>query len=205
MNPHPEDVVITAAYARLAVPLEPGGEPVDAVRGRMRQRSRRRRGVGAALTACLVAVIALGTVHLVNEPSRQASGSAAAGGGTAAQTGPLATGSTESCGVSYDRKTLRSRDWAADATVTEIGRGASSVRVTLQVHTWYRGGSGADLSVRLPSPKSRVEDDPPAYGVGTRLLLSGVRSGRSLVPWSCGFTRYYDDSTAAVWAQVFAR
>lgn len=44
-----------------------------------------------------------------------------------------------------------------------------------------------------------------AYGVGTRLLVSGgPRWGgpplRDAIAWGCGFTRYYDPQTAADWA-----
>ncbi len=44
----------------------------------------------------------------------------------------------------------------------------------------------------------------PSYTVGTRLLVSGEFSqeGTSLqdaIIWGCGFTRYYDPTTADAW------
>lgn len=61
------------------------------------------------------------------------------------------------------------------------------------------------LKVQMQSPRSQIEDGPPAYGVGTRLLLSGSGSGGARLVWACGFTRYYDLRTAAVWTKVFTR
>ena len=200
----PDDSLIASAYADLARATDPVEEPVAAVRRRMGRRARHRKGVAAVVCTCVVAVAAIGTIQTVNGPS-PAPHANAGGSQAAPTTGPLPGGANQSCAFGYSSRTLRQRDWAADATVTEIGRGRGSVRVQLDVHTWYRGGSGDSLTVLLPSPRSEVEDAPPAFQVGTRLLLSGARVGEGWLPWSCGFTRYHDQRTAAQWAKVFAR
>jgi hypothetical protein len=199
-----DEARITAAYAELSRPTAPAEEPVAAVRRRMRRRAQRRRSLTAVVTTCVVAVVAVLTLQGVDR-SLPGAGSGAEGGGggaVAAPTGALSDSATQGCAFAYDRTTLAQRDWAVDATVTDIGPGRTTVTVQLDVNTWYRGGTGDSLRVRLPSPESGVEDAPPAYQVGSRLLLSGSHSDG---PWSCGFTRYYDERTAAVWAEVFAR
>ena len=205
-----DEARVTAAYAELSRPTAPSEEPVAAVRRRMRRRAQRRRSVAAVLTTCVVAVVAVLALQGVDRPPAGAGSGAGGGGGggggtVAAPTGALPDSATQGCAFAYDRTRLEQRDWAVDATVTEIGPGRTTATVRLDVHTWYRGGTGDSLSVRLPSPRSTVEDAPPAYAVGTRLLVSGSRRDGVRLPWSCGFTRYYDQRTAAVWAEVFAR
>ncbi|WP_375426751.1 hypothetical protein [uncultured Friedmanniella sp.] len=201
-----DDKAFTSAYAELARPRVPAEEPVAAVRGRLRQRAQRRRGLAALAIAGVVAVVGVG-IHIGAGPS-SAGGADASGAAAAPPTGALRAdtgGLAQSCAVGYTPQTLGQREWAADATVTRIGGGSGTVTVDLAVHTWFRGGSGDSLEVRLPSPRAESEDEPPRYAVDTRLLLSGSRSNGGWQPSACGFTRYYDDHTAAVWAKVFSR
>ncbi|WP_436536359.1 hypothetical protein [Actinoplanes sp. HUAS TT8] len=118
----------------------------------------------------------------------------------------------ESCVKAYSPKTLAENAFAFDGTVTGIGPGRTDRSpnpasldlrsVTFQVHTWFKGGSGATATVDMAS---LTEDPVPAYRIGTRLLVSGMPrwGGAPLddaVAWGCGFTRYYSPSTAAEWA-----
>jgi hypothetical protein len=57
-------------------------------------------------------------------------------------------------------------------------------------------------------PERWIEDSAPAYGIGNRLLVSGMprRGGAALtdaIAWGCGFTRYYDKATADSWRAAF--
>lgn len=196
--------LLRLAYADLTGPVAPSPDPVTAVLGRMRRRARRRAAARTALVACVVAVVAFASFQVVRLSGPATTVPPSAGGAVAAPRGALPGAGTTSCTFGYRRSTLADRAWAADATVTHIGRGRGDVGVSFHVNTWYRGGSGTDLDLLMPSPAAleRVEDAPPAYEVGTRLLLSGEFSGARVL-WSCGFTRYYDPSTAAVWQDVF--
>ena len=122
--------------------------------------------------------------------------------------GPLPTPGTASCSA-YSPALVAGKDFALDGTVTGIGEQRfppvpedpdSYHSVTLDVHTWYRGGTGETVTIHL-SPTSAASSE--AYDLGTRLLVSGVLSdveGRGLVGEGCGFTRYHDEATAAEWA-----
>ncbi len=80
--------------------------------------------------------------------------------------------------------------------------------VTLRVNEWFRGGSEATTSVDMLGPTASSAQGV-TYGSGTRLLVSGQpqQAGGPLtepVAFGCGFTRYYDQTTAASWRQLFA-
>lgn len=197
-----DDEVLTSAYADLARPTAPLEEPVAAVRRQMRRRAQRQKRFAALAAAALLAVLGVGVYASTRSP---ATPSSAAGGGVASPSGALPQAGAQSCAIGYSRQALAKSGWAADATVTDIGRGQTTVTVELDVNRWYRGGSSQTLKVRLPNPGVQTEDAPPAYGLGTRLLLSGSGGEGGRLPWSCGFTRYYDPRTAAVWAKVFTR
>jgi hypothetical protein len=73
-------------------------------------------------------------------------------------------------------------------------------------------GSGPTVTVDITPPQAGRSIDMselvPAYGVGTRLLVSGApRWGGSAltdaIAWGCGFTRYYDEATANSWRAAF--
>ncbi|UER54311.1 hypothetical protein HJG43_06910 [Kineosporiaceae bacterium SCSIO 59966] len=81
--------------------------------------------------------------------------------------------------------------------------------VTFRVLEWFRGGDAARITVAMPSSGQvdSASDEALTYGVGTRLLVSGEPrwGGAALddpVAWLCGFTRSYDDATAAQWRRL---
>ena len=74
---------------------------------------------------------------------------------------------------------------------------------------WFAGGRGETVTVDL-QPAGGLEDPGPAYGVGSRLLVSGeARWGgvplAAPIAWGCGFTRYHDAATATAWREALAR
>lgn len=135
---------------------------------------------------------------------------------TADRTGPLADGAAASCAVEYSPDAVRERDFAFDGVVLAIGPGGTDrsgtpgpdlVGVTFAVQEWFSGGDGATVTVDLPPPATDGAPssvDGPVYGPGSRLLVSGESrwNGAPLeepVAWTCGFTRYFDEATAASW------
>lgn len=135
---------------------------------------------------------------------------------TADRTGPLADGAAASCVEEYTADAVRDRYFAFDGVVVRIGPsvtersdslGPELAGVTFAVQEWFRGGSGGTVTVDMPPPADGVRSssvDGPAYGVGSRLLVSGEDrwGGTGLedpIAWMCGFTRYYDEATAASW------
>ncbi|MGY1988456.1 hypothetical protein ACI792_19755 [Blastococcus sp. SYSU DS0669] len=136
---------------------------------------------------------------------------------TAGRTGPLDSTATSSCAVEYSPAALSKQEFAFAGVVTGIGPavttrpGASGppedlVGVTFSVQEWFSGGSGGTVTVDLPAPYDPAAGSStpgPVYGVGSRLLVSGADrwEGDPLEPiaWLCGFTRYYDEETAAAW------
>ncbi|WP_346621078.1 hypothetical protein [Blastococcus montanus] len=135
---------------------------------------------------------------------------------TADRTGPLADGAAASCAVAYSPDAVRDRDFAFDGVVLGIGPsvtdrsdtpGPALVGVTFAVQEWFFGGDGATVTVDLPPPATDGASssvDGPVYGTGSRLLVSGESrwDGAPLeepIAWMCGFTRYYDEETAAAW------
>ena len=128
--------------------------------------------------------------------------------------GPLPGGGMTSCVEQYSLAAVTGRAFAFDGTVASIASapnaqpsmGADSVPVTFKVNEWYAGGSGTTVTVDLTPPGvvAATEDAPPTYAVGSRLLVSGEpRFGgaplQDAIAWGCGFTRYYDEATAAEW------
>lgn len=133
-------------------------------------------------------------------------------------TGPVLGDNTASCAFDYNAATLGERSFAFDGVVIAIGSpGAAGFPlqdtvVTFAVTRWYRGGSEAEVRLDMWRPGDRgIGADSEygvAYSIGTRMLVSGEPrwGGAPLdgaVAWSCGFTRYYDEPTAAFWASVF--
>jgi len=114
-----------------------------------------------------------------------------------------------SCVEGYNLTTLQGRAFAFDGTVSGIAAiqppqadtdaRAGYLAVSLTVHEWFRDGDQSSVTV------TSVEG--ASFGVGTRLLVTGEpRFGgpplQAPVAWSCGFTRDYDQSTAAAWRQT---
>jgi hypothetical protein len=138
---------------------------------------------------------------------------------TAGRSGALAEGAgvARSCVQEYSAAAVAERDFAFDGVVVAIGPSVSTradlpgppeelVGVTFAVQEWFAGGSAPTVTVDLPAPdiiESGTTAPGPAYGVGSRLLVSGADRWDGpppeLIAWMCGFTRYYDEDTAASW------
>lgn len=134
--------------------------------------------------------------------------------------GPLPADTSASCVEPYDLTTLKRRAFAFDGTVsrtvpvqlTAKGGGPplrGYLAVTFTVHEWFRGGDPTTVTVDMLGPTASSVQET-SYGIGTRLLVSGEpRWGGSPlqapVAWGCGFTRHYDQPTAASWHQTFSQ
>ncbi|TYP83824.1 hypothetical protein [Blastococcus xanthinilyticus] len=136
---------------------------------------------------------------------------------TAGRTGPLADTATNSCALEYGPAAVGRLDFAFAGAVVDIGPAVTTrsglpgppedlVGVTFAVEEWFSGGSGDTVTVDLPAPydpASGSSTPGPVYGVGSRLLVSGADRWegppREPIAWLCGFTRYYDEETAASW------
>ena len=191
--------------------------------GNVRRLTRRRRrvqfawgGAGVALAASVViaAVLGGGGVSVPDSsPEDLTAGPAISGQGALADSGFM------SCVESYDGgDSVAGRAFAFDGTVTAIGPArtdrepdSQSVGVRFEVNEWFAGGSPDTVVVDLTQPDlPGLDEVPPAYGVGTRLLVSGEPrwGGAPLddpIAWGCGFTRYYDGATANSWRADFER
>jgi hypothetical protein len=127
--------------------------------------------------------------------------------------GPLPATDAAGCDE-YSPALVADKDFALDGTVTEMGMQrftqvpedpVSYYAVTFRVHSWYRGGAGETVTLHMewPFPRTPEGESTETYAVGTRLLASGVLSdvaGEGLIGQGCGFSRYYDEATAAEWA-----
>jgi hypothetical protein len=143
----------------------------------------------------------------------QASAASTQPGTAASRQGALLGNSSDDCVERYGEATLSRRAFAFDGTVTRTT--PSSVReglpgylsVTFDVRTWFRAGHGASVTLDMFGPMLSSEHSA-SYSAGTRLLVSGEpRFGsqplQAPIAWGCGFTRYYDQSTATKWALIF--
>jgi hypothetical protein len=126
------------------------------------------------------------------------------------------SGIAASCIGPYSQQELAKRSFAFDGTVMSVGKPPTSgeegsdpyVPVVLHVNHWYRGGTGDRVTVAMFPPGASTSVDNAPYDIGSRLLVSGEpRFGgaplNSPVSWACGFTRWYDESEARTWEQVF--
>lgn len=136
---------------------------------------------------------------------------------------------TPSCVESYTLQTLAEQAFAFDGTVLSLGAARSDralgltddpgyIGVTFTVTEWFRGGNPPQITVDMLPPSSAPTATSggegnsvggPSYGVGSRLLVSGgPRWGgpplQNPVAATCGFTRYYQQQTAAAWRQALA-
>ena len=201
----------------------------DLIDGALRKVRHHRRVRGAAIAGLVVAVAAIGTGLTAGLSGHEAQRPPVAAPSHPASQAPLPTtgaattppgggsGVSTSCIEGYSPAALARSPFAFDGTVTAIGPARSNrpgatlplASVTFRVNQWFRGGSGRTVTVDMdPSPtanSSTGDDSVPAYGVGTRLLVSGAPrwGGAPLdaaIAWGCGFTRSYDAQTAAEWA-----
>lgn len=193
-------------------------------------RPRRAVVLAAAAAAVLVVVAGATALRLADGSGSEQSSGVEPGSTTAVSPptsagprGPLWPQSQASCVEEYGPRTLAGRDFAFDGTVTAIGAGTTDrpgmgklgyAGVTFDVHEWFAGGDDATTTVDIDHPggdPSRDVGDElgPSYAVGTRLLVSGahrwgLETDEDLIAWGCGFTRYYDERTAAVWREAIA-
>lgn len=193
---------------------------------------RHRRRVRAAWTATVVVVVSAGLATvglaqrshhaLIAAPSRSTSqGALPRGQATAAPTqqGPVpVVGGGADCVETYSPAAMAGVAFAFDGTVTAIGPARGNgpggpfplVDVTFHVGKWFRGGANDTVTVDWYRPhqgNSNTDPSLASYGVGGRLLVSGGPRGSAApagvpIAWTCGFTRYYDSRTAAVWASA---
>lgn len=188
-----------------------------------RQRhSRLALGTGALVVISVVGVAAVGGglrsgppagEHVVTaQVTSAALGNQQAG---AQPSGALGGGGAASCVEDYSPGAVAGRAFAFDGTVTAIDAGRTDrtgkgeldfVAATFTVTEWFAGGSDGTAIVDLPPPGEldTLYEVPPAYQIGSRLLVSGEPrwGGAPLadaIAWGCGFTRYYDKSTADSW------
>lgn len=212
---------------------------LDDVRTTARRRRTRHRALGAAAVVVVVAgVLGAAVVTQHDAPAPTAADPTT----SAPVTAPAASAATRHGAVGYDPATsavscvedysprgVTRRGFAFDGVVTAIGDSVSTgggyapvaglAGVTFDVRHWYAGGSGETdtetdtVTVDLGPPGAGGEDtSDSAYGIGTRILVSGESLARhSTGPldhpyaWGCGFTRYWDEPTAAAWDEAFAR
>lgn len=125
------------------------------------------------------------------------------------------SGQAASCVERYSPQTLAKRGFAFDGTVVSIGKPPSTaggadpyVPVLFHVNRWFRAGHGDQATVGMFPPGVTTTVANTAYGVGSRLLVSGdARYGgqpfNDPISWSCGFTRWYTDADANAWQQAF--
>ena len=81
------------------------------------------------------------------------------------------------------------------------------VPVTFEVHHWYRGGQGQQVTISMMPPGAITSAGNATYSVGSRLLVSGEPrfGGKPLddpIAWSCGFTRWHTAEDAQTWQQT---
>jgi hypothetical protein len=191
------------------------------------RRRRRTRRTRAALLVAAVAAVGGGTVAAW-DPSSGGSSRVVADTPPPTGVGALPGSASEDC-QGYSPVGLAGHltdegAFAFDGTVTGVEPGADlgpempreDVTVTFRVQTWYSGGPGATVDVLLDGPDTE-DSMVSTYGVGTRLLVSGAlasteRPSGALTATedmayfgsSCGYTRYFDEVTAAEWAAIAA-
>jgi hypothetical protein len=119
---------------------------------------------------------------------------------------PLGAGAAASCVETYSSGALAGRAFAFDGTVTNIGtvENLLYVEVTFEVNEWFKGDGPPEVIVEMFPPAMATSAGNSEYAVGSRLLVAGEPrwGGAPLedpIAWYCGFTRSYDDTTAADW------
>ncbi|HEY9290745.1 MAG TPA: hypothetical protein VIP98_05645 [Microlunatus sp.] len=192
VNPGMIEAEVRSAYQNLPVPDVSSQAIISAVRAKVERRRTTRTVLRLVMGLCLVVALVVAGVQIVRSTIPEVPVTTSPG-----KSGAVTSDQAASCAFDYKRKTLAKRDWAADATVRDIDVGKDDARVTLTVRRWYRGGTTATVTARMSSPMA--ESGPPDYGIGTRLLISGDRDGQTYFGWGCGFTRYYDPTTAIKW------
>ncbi|HZX07618.1 hypothetical protein, partial [Kribbella sp.] len=90
------------------------------------------------------------------------------------------------------------------------GAAPGRIQVTFTVHQWFRGGTADQVTVTAyATATGRTSEiaDRATFRPGTRLLVSGAtQPAAPPIAWSgCGFTRPYDQATAATWQSTLKR
>ncbi|WP_433726429.1 hypothetical protein ACQP2Y_09410 [Actinoplanes sp. CA-051413] len=197
-------------------PFAPGPAALTAGARRRVRHARRSRiawGAGALVAASVAAVVGAGALSDPPPAERTATPPLAASS-AAQRTGALPDAANGSCAFGYSPRELARRAFTFDGTVTAIGPAHSDrpngvlthVGVTFTVNEWFSGGSGGTVTVDMSSPHGYLvwAGYAPAYGIGTRLLVSaehrwGGTTMADVIAWGCGFTRYYDPMAADEW------
>ncbi|MFF1821862.1 hypothetical protein ACFVWG_31445 [Kribbella sp. NPDC058245] len=184
--------------------------------------------LAATGTAAVIGVVAL---QQSGTPTANPAGggSTSAAPATATQPTPARTtgkplgpaeNSANSCAFAYGPAELAKADFAFDGTVVSAVPNPyreampRTWTVTFTVHEWFRPSTGGTQTKALlwAGPGGRVQvSDHESYEIGDRLLISGrTDTGvtEPLIPphaWGCGFSRTYDEATAATWRKVLSR
>ena len=166
----------------------------------------RRRTTAWVAGAALVAT-AGGVTFVLDDPSRLSPATVAPTAvPSAAPSGPLPDSAMMSCAYTSP-DTLEDRQLAFDGTVIAIGES----HVRFKINAAFAGVGTSEITVQMSSPSEPnevrlSEFTPGEYGVGSRFLVSGVlelKPGGEPYAWGCGFTRYWDEATAASWRRTF--
>ena len=155
----------------------------------------------AAVVIVLAALVVAGVGLFLSSQSSgdrspDRSAEAASADSSSAEVVALGTPSSGSCLEHYDLTTLAKREQALDGVV----RAVEGDTITLSVKHWFKGGSGAEITLAGASTLASITSagQPVKLHPGTRLLVSGDGG----FAWSCGFTRTYRSETAAEWART---
>lgn len=171
---------------------------------------------------CCVALTACGPAA-GDEDRARAIGRDSGAATAVTRSGALFSGhdATTSCVESYTPTTAVSHAFAFEGEVVALGPSVSNrsdaadldmVGVTFAVHEWFAGRSRETFTVDMLPPgqgSDASSESGSAYTVGSRLLVSGEprwggQPDESAIAWTCGFTRYYDQETAAQWRAAAA-
>jgi hypothetical protein len=193
-----------------------GAPEVDALAETVITRARRERrhrmvwmsGVAAAAVGVSMAGLSVSGVPVGHQAGPVVASDSTVRSVSQWRTGPVPDSGTTDCEQPSSVAAIANRSFGFDGTVTSVNEPPRTsddtptqyATVTFTVHEWFRGGDAASASVTMTAPLRPGEvrgEDGPAYGVGSRLLVSGEPHGASLAAWSCGYTRYYDAASAA--------
>jgi hypothetical protein len=197
-------------------PQEP--DLIGGVRHLVRRRKVRRGWASVVLIAASAAGVLLisgGTLGDGDAPSSpaistSASRTSAQHSSKNPQLGPVPVPASASCIIYSPHNVSTLAEFALDGTVRTIGPQRPSqseaypavIPTTITVNEWYHGGSADAITVDIPTGPS-IDPTAPPFRVGSRLLISGSKaqtdSESSELAWGCGYTRYYDKSTAIAW------
>ena len=175
-----------------------------------------RRLTMASVAMCCIAMTACGPAESDRDRALDPVADSPAVSIESPPSGPLFSTETTSCVESYNPMAVRGRAFAFDGEVVAVGPSVTNrsdgadldmVGVTFAVHEWFAGSSDDTFTVDMPPPTQGSQassENAPTYTAGSRLLVSGEprwggQPHESPIAWTCGFTRYYDQETAAQW------